>query len=171
MIEEVATHPQPVYGEHVYQDATYPVSLDVFDGMQFSDWMKIKEFDVKIGMDLNAFRKLPHQQAHPLTMNVLARYAQPNKGEEALFKQTDDLIAQAVKDRKLQVTEQTRLMLDGKPAYFIKGTLATNRGMSDVAGALVYVNDQEAYMTAVAGFGGASDAAKMEKTVKSLRLR
>ena len=56
MMNRYSANPAPVFGEHVYTDPLYRFQLDVFDGMDFSEWMEWDDVDVKLGVDTNVFK-------------------------------------------------------------------------------------------------------------------
>ena len=169
IIDDISQHPDPVYGERVYHDPVYPITVNVFDGMQFSDWIHLDKTAVKIGIDTN-FIKEKSGKKPPLTLSLLVRNTTPNKGEQAFFAEADKILAQGQQQRRLQLSQRQQLTLGGKPAYFVKGTLATNSGMADMAGVALYNNSQEIYAAAAFNIGAPASTDKLENTVKSLRL-
>lgn len=166
--EEIAKNPTPVYGQHVYQDTAYPVELEVFDGMNFSDWMIFDKTAVKVGVDTNIFKD-KNNKKHPFTAIVLVRDSATNKGEQATFAKTEKLLQEAQQQRRMQVTHTQSVMLEGKPAYFATGTLATNNGLADVAAVTLYNGTEEIYYVVAFSLGENQDLAKLEQTVKSIR--
>lgn len=167
IVQDIAKNPAPVYGERTYQDTTYPVALDVFDGIQFSDWITFDKAAVKIGVDTNVFKA---KDKKLLTALLLVRSTTTNKGPENTFAEIDGLLGKAQQQRRLEVNQKQQLTLQGKPAYFITGVASTNQGMADLAGVALYNNTQEVYYLVAFNLGEKADNAKLEQTVKSLRL-
>ena len=168
MIQDVKQNPQPVYGQRVYQDATYPVELTVFDGMQFSDWITANKITFKLGMDANLFKK-GEKKGKPFMIAVIARDTTPNKGAEAVFSAVKEAVRTAEEERKFMPVREQALTLDGKPAYFVSGVLASNNSLANVAGVAVYAGPEEVYYV-----GGAdsdeADTPRLVQMVQSVRV-
>ena len=55
--QRLAAHPQPIYGTRTYKDPVYPLSFQISDGMDFSEWISLSDVKVKLGINTNLFRK------------------------------------------------------------------------------------------------------------------
>ena len=168
MIQDVKQNPQPVYGQRVYQDSTYPVALTVFDGMQFSDWITTNKFTFKLGMDTNLFKK-GQKKGSPFMVAIIARDATPNKGAEQVFSSLREAIRAAEEKRRFMPVQQQAMELDGKPAYFVSGVLASNNSLANVAGVALYAGPEEVYF-----IGGVdndeTDLPRLVQMVQSARV-
>ncbi len=127
MMARVKQNPAPVYGEHVYQDHTFPFALTVYDGMDFSDWIHLGGVDLKFGMDTNALKK---DSTGKRTDNFLiaALVRQPNVTEKQPFEVLKTQLNQAQAQRQLTLTQAGPANINGLPAYQATGEAYTNRG-------------------------------------------
>lgn len=174
LIADISAHPTPVYGEHTYHDDTYPLTLSVYDGMQFADWITLykdqpkNKTDIKFGIDTNIFKQKDNKNK-PVAMTFLAVHPNGDKTSEQLFSGFEKLLADGTQKRKIEVSKQERTTLDGKPAYLVTGTASTNNGLADLAGVALYDGDKTYYVLAF-NVGAVGDTARLEKTVTSLRV-
>ncbi len=166
MIEYVQKNPAPVYGEHVYTDPDYHFSLDVFNGMYFSDWINIKEANLKAGIDTNVFRNT-NNDSNSFTLAGVLRLPLSKKTSVQAFKKG---LSQN-KDRRLEVHEAKNVTLHGLPGYYVRATIYSNRG-EQVPGWLSAVEkDGYVYYVAVIYAGEqTSSGSEPETTVKSIRF-
>lgn len=127
--ERVQANPQPVYGESVYTDPEYGFTLEVFNGMDFSNWMNFDGVNVKLGIDTNVFKKDNAGKSieTPVTLAALVR-AQNVKEKTSVSALEEGL--ENNKDRRLEITKMYRTNIQGNPALYVAGNAYGNRGES-----------------------------------------
>lgn len=123
----IAQNPAQIYGEHTYQDDRFPFEMNVYDGMDFSNWINLGGLQLKLGADTNLFKK---DGAGKTPQNglfaVLIRQA-PIEAEDPLSVLQSQLEA-AQLQRRLTVTSAQRTTINNLPAYQAKGEAYSNRG-------------------------------------------
>ena len=126
IIARVQANPTPVYGERTYADDTYPFTLTVYDGMDFSNWMNLAGVQLKIGIDTNAFKKdaTGHTPRNVL-LSVLVR--QPNASANT-FAQLQEQLNQAQQQRRLEIYSSQEAEMNGLLAYQAQGEAYSNQG-------------------------------------------
>lgn len=131
MISNLSENPTPIYGERIYTDPIYRFQLDVFNGMDFSDWIEIDDLDVKIGVDMNVFKETTSpeekEQNEKNFMGVLLlRQDEVDEGHpmEALRK----ALSSTDNRRDVEILSQEDFMIDGYPAIFATGRLSARNG-------------------------------------------
>ncbi len=127
VIARVQANPAPIYGEHSYEDDTYPFKLTVYDGMDFSNWINLAGIQLKIGIDTNAFKKGSTEQTNnePL-LAVIVRQA--NVSSKYPLEDLQKKLAEIEDQRQLELTSAQVTQINGLPAYQAVGEAYTNRG-------------------------------------------
>lgn len=170
IISRISEDKAPEYGERVYTDPVYRFEVDVYDGMDFSEWMHFDDVDVKLGIDTNAFKKDNAGKSYegPITFAGLIRQTDVDDGHP--LEDLRGALAAGLQRRQLDITDEQELTIDGRPALYVAGTAYSNRGESapfwltaayDNYGQVFYV------ITFTVGEGADGNA---EKTARSLRF-
>ena len=130
MMTRYSENPAPVYGERVYTDPVYRFQLDVFDGMDFSEWMEWDDVDVKLGINMNLFKKAQEENAQDgsVLTALLLRQNDIDMTEEHPLENLREGLASAANSRKLQILSQEDYTVNGLPAAFVTGQAFGNRG-------------------------------------------
>ena len=178
MMARYSQNPEPVYGEHVYTDPVYRFELDVFDGMDFSDWMEWDDIDVKIGIDMNVLKQdAPENiQDGSLLGAFLLRQSDIDVNEEHPLEDLRETMASLSQSARIQILSQDYYTVNGQPAAFITGKLFGNQGeiipmrltaMTAPYGQVFYV---ATFVFRQDGPNDAESAQKAEQMARSLRL-
>ena len=147
MHQRIADNPQPIYGVRTYTDPQYAFTLQVPDGMDYSDWMSFEGVAFKLGINTNLFKKdeAGKEITGPAVLSVLIRQTQ-NIDENQPFAILEQELAKVAQDRRLDIQKASALNLDGHPAYYLSGIAYTNKGPLPVwmqalyqDGAIIYV--------------------------------
>ncbi|MBR2082984.1 MAG: hypothetical protein IJ876_08310 [Elusimicrobiaceae bacterium] len=127
IMARVQKNPAPVYGEHTYQDATFPFELTVYNGMDFADWITLGDVQLKLGMDTNTLKKDASGKAEENFL-IAAIIRQTNVKEKDPFEVLQEQLQAAQAQRQLLITAQERTLVNGLPAYQTQGEGYSNRG-------------------------------------------
>ena len=126
MIARVKSNSAPIYGPREYTDGTYPFTLTVYDGMDFSDWIHVADVQLKLGIDTNAFKKdAADKSSNNTLLAVLIR--QPEASANT-FDQLKQQLQEAQGQRRLELKDAQTTHVNGLPAYQASGEAYTNRG-------------------------------------------
>ncbi len=128
IMARVKQNPTPIYGQHVYQDNTFPFELTVYDGMDFSDWIHLGGVDFKLGIDTNAFKKDSAGKRNTEDFLIAALVRQPNVDEKQPFDVLQAQLNNAQAQRQLTLAKAGPAEVNGLPAYQASGEAYTNRG-------------------------------------------
>ena len=133
MIERFSANPTPVYGERIYTDPVYRFELDVFNGMDFSEWMEFDDIDVKVGFDTNLLKKespsSSNQAVNTFFGAILFRQSDVDEGHP-LEELRKNLNTFSNNRREMEILSEENVTVDGYPALFITGKAFGNRGES-----------------------------------------
>ena len=131
MITRLQNNPQPVYGERVYTDPVYRFDLDVFNGMDFSNWMEFDDIDAKVGVDMNAFRNYPsdeEEDANERQFMAVLLLRQDDVDEGHPLQALREALASTDHRQDLEILSQEDFTLDGYPAMFATGRAYARNG-------------------------------------------
>ncbi len=133
MMDRFSENPAPVYGERVYTDPVYRFQLDVFDGMDFSEWMEFDDVDIKLGLDTNFLKDNQSQEEKEANDQktiaaLLIRQSDVDEGHP-LQDLRQGLASAANRRRDVEISSQEDLTIDGYPAMFVAGKVFTNQGV------------------------------------------
>ncbi len=128
LIERLASTPSWQEGERSYHDNTFPFSITVFDGMDFSDWIRFQQTYVKIGIDTNFFRS--SKQAAPThipthIMSALVRLPHTQNTDRP-FEFWETLQSQNMPSGKIEVFEKRETTINNLPSYWVKMIIYTS---------------------------------------------
>ncbi len=131
MMARLDDNPAPVYGERVYTDPIYRFELDVFNGIDFSEWMDFDDLDVKIGVDMNAFKKNQtdaeeDQNERQFVGAVILRQEDADEGHP--LQPLREALASTDHRQDLEVLSQEDFLMDGYPAMFVTGRVYARNG-------------------------------------------
>lgn len=147
MHERITQNPQPVYGVRTYTDPQYAFTIQIPDGMDYSEWISFDGVAFKLGINTNLFKKdeAGREITGPAVVSVLIRQTQ-HIDEEHPFAVLEQELAKVAQDRRLDIQKASALNLDGHPAYYLSGIAYTNKGPLPVwmqalyqDGAIIYV--------------------------------
>lgn len=178
MMNRYSANPAPVFGEHVYTDPLYRFQLDVFDGMDFSEWMEWDDVDVKLGVDTNVFKTdadRPTQDGSMLAA-VLLRQNDIDVNEEHPLEDLRQWLVSAGNSRSVQILSQEDFTVNGLPAMFITAQAFGNRGevipvwMTAMAAPHGQVFFVATFVVQQTGQDNEEAAAKAKQMALSLRL-
>ena len=127
MMARVKQDPTPVYGQRVYQDDTFPFELAVYDGMDFSNWIRLGNVDLKLGIDTNAFKK-DSSGKRTEDFLIAAVVRQTNVDEKQPFELLQAQLNNAQAQRQLTLAKAGPAEVNGLPAYQATGEAYSNRG-------------------------------------------
>lgn len=129
MIARVKNNSAPLYGPREYADTTYPFTLTVYDGMDFSDWIRVADVELKLGIDTNAFKKdAAGKSPDNALLAVIVR--QP-KASANTFDPLKQQLQEAQRQRRLELKDEQTTTIHGLPAYQASGEAYTNRGKAN----------------------------------------
>ena len=122
-------HPQPIYGTHAYTDPAYQFTLQLPDGMDYSEWIDFDGYSVKLGFNTNLVKKdqAGNEISGPLLFSILIRQTKqvnPVSPFEVLEK---ELLKQAT-EKRLTLQEHREIEVNGYPGYYATGVAHTDRG-------------------------------------------
>lgn len=129
MVKRTKENPDLLLGPRVYQDERFPFELTVFDGMDFSDWIPLKDTYVKIGFDTNAFKQKEIAGNSPLTLWLLRT---PIENKEEPFAQWQKFKNEANSQLYFKILKEEKTTVNGLEAYQVDGIAHSNRGPVDV---------------------------------------
>ncbi len=178
MMARYSENPAPVFGAREYTDPVYRFQLEVFDGMDFSDWMEFDDVDVKLGVDTNIFKTDKDQPTQDGSMlaAVILRQSDIDVNEEHPLEDLRQGLASAGNSRKLQILSQEDFTANGLPGAFVAGQAFGNRGevipvwltaLAAPHGQVFYV---ATFVLQQAGQDNTEAASKAEQMARSLRL-
>ncbi len=127
IMANVKANPAPVYGERTYTDDTYPFTLHVYNGMDFSKWISLGDIQLKAGIDTNAFKKDAAGKKSTEDFSIALLLRQDNiTGDPLESVQTQ--LASAQTSRQIEIKEASLTQINGMPAYQANGEAYSNRG-------------------------------------------
>ncbi len=147
MRQRIADNPQPIYGVSTYTDPQYAFTLQLPDGMDYSEWMSFEGVSFKLGINTNLFKKdeAGKEITGPAVLSALIRQTQ-NVDKKQPFAILEQEIAKAAQNRRLDIQQASALDLDGHPAYYLSGVAYSDKGPLPVwmqalyqDGAIIYV--------------------------------
>ncbi|MBR4592376.1 MAG: hypothetical protein IKO35_04125 [Elusimicrobiaceae bacterium] len=126
----IAQNPQPVYGVRSYRDPVYPFTLQLPDGMDFSEWIPFSGTEVKLGINTNVFKK--DKNGNPIKSPVvlaglLRQTAQVNQ-QDPFGDTWAKNLKKTTSDPRVALEVSTPITLEGRPGYTISGTAYTDKG-------------------------------------------
>lgn len=170
VISRISDDKAPEYGQRVYTDPVYRFEVDVYDGMDFSEWMHFDDLDVKAGIDTNVFKKDDAGKSYegPITFAVLLRQTDVDDGHP--LEDLRQALAAGIQRRQLDITSEEELTIDGRPALYVSGTAYSNRGESAPFWLTAAFDDYGQVFYAVTFTVGQGADGNAEKTARSLRF-
>ena len=122
-------NPQPIYGVRTYTDPVYHFTLQLPDGMDYSEWMDFDGMSLKLGINTNLFKKDASGEKiqGPVVLSMLLRQTK-NIQPEQPFAGLEEELRQQSNQRRLDLQQNFALTIDGYPAYYATGTAYSNRG-------------------------------------------
>ncbi len=141
MRQRIADNPQPIYGVHTYTDPQYAFTLQMPDGMDYSEWISFEGVAFKLGINTNLFKKdeAGKEITGPVVLSALIRQTQ-NIDEKQPFAILEQELAQAAQNRRLDIQTASALTIDGHPAYYLSGIAYTDKGPLPVWMQALYQN-------------------------------
>lgn len=123
------TNPQPIYGLRTYTDPTYHFTLQLPDGMDYSEWIDLEGYSVKLGFNTNLVKKDSSGKgiSGPLLFSIIIRQNQRINTADPFGMLEKELLKQSA-DRQFTLQEHKTLEINGHPAYYAAGTANTDRG-------------------------------------------
>ena len=175
MLGRLSENPTPVYGERIYTDPVYRFQLNVFNGMDFSEWMELDDVNVKIGGDMNSFRDFTSPEEKEAAEKefvavILLRQEDVDDGHP--LQDMREILASLDNQRRdVEILSQEDFLADGYPAMLVTGRIYTRDGQpiffSISAIADVY---QQVFYAVSFSPENPTAVEYAEKTVRSLRL-
>jgi len=149
--QRILQDPQPVYGVRTYTDPVYHFTVQLPDGMDYSEWISLAGAELKLGINTNLFKKdaSGNEIKGPVVLSAFIRQTNGVDTQNPFGSLQAELTRENT-DRRLKVDESTALTLAGQPAFYASGTLYTNRGPLPMwmqaiyqDGAIIYVLSTE----------------------------
>ncbi len=140
-------HPQPIYGLHAYTDPAYHFTLQLPDGMDYSEWIDFDGYSVKLGFNTNLVKK---DQAGkgitgPLLFSLIIRQSKQVNPASPFSVLEKELLTQE-SQRRLTLQEHREIDINGYPGYYASGISHTNRGNVPLWLQAVYQNGVIVYV-------------------------
>ncbi len=131
--QRIIQNPQPRYGIRTYTDPQYAFTLQVPDGMDYSDWISFKGASIKLGINTNLFKKneVGKNIEGPILFSMLIRQTQKIDAQHpfAALEQVENKIFQTRRsDIRLDIQQKSSFTVDGYPAYYMRGQLLSDKG-------------------------------------------
>ncbi len=166
MITQVKQNPAPLYGQRVYTDETYPISLDVYDGMEFSKWISFQPVHIKLGIDTNALKKDAAGKTFPSDKILMAAIVRQDyvNGNDPLA-DLQKIITQAESQRRIEVSSSNQTEINGLPAYQVNGEAYSNQGKFYFWLTGFFVQPDNMYYVAVVSAGNDPQQAERAKAM------
>ena len=122
-------NPQPIYGLHAYTDPAYHFTLQLPDGMDYSEWIDFDGYSVKLGFNTNLVKKdqAGKEIAGPLLFSILIRQTKQVNPVSPFSVLEKELLKQETAHR-LTLQEHREVDINGYPGYYAAGISHTNRG-------------------------------------------
>jgi hypothetical protein len=169
MIERYHENKAPVYGVRTYTDPRYGFSVDLYDGMDLSDWINFDDISVKVGMDMNEFKNENSTNSGKVVFASIIRQTDIDT-DEPPFQDLYENLDKAKQSHKLEIQEEQPITIDGKPGYYVAGYAFTNDGNHGPFWlTAVYDNNQIIYVI-ILQLGDEENTSTSQKMVTSLRL-
>lgn len=170
IISRISDDSAPEYGRRVYTDPVYRFEVDVYDGMDFSDWMHFDDLDVKVGIDTNVFKKDNAGKSYegPVTFTGLLRQTDVDDGHP--LEDLRQALAAGVQRRQLDISDEEELTVDGRPALYVAGTAYGNRGESAPFWLTAAFDEYGQVFYVITFTVGEDNNGNAEKTARSLRF-
>lgn len=127
--QRIESHPQPQYGLTVYTDPQYHFTLQLPDGVDFSEWISLSGAETKLGINTNLFKKdaSGNKIAGPVTITALVRQTQ-NIDTQNPFGAFENALISRQQANRLKLEEYGPQIIDGMPGYYVHGILYTKQG-------------------------------------------
>lgn len=167
MIARVKANPQIIIGNRVYQDDTFPFELNVFDGMDFSQWILFDKTNLKIGVDTNAFKNKDANKDSFLALLILRT---PIQNKEDPFAPWQSFKNDPNAKNRFKIIREERTTINGLPAYRIEGEAYSNRGLQKAWIAIIAGNDDTLYFLVMTEFGNKDMTSQINATLNSFKI-
>ncbi|MBR2392195.1 MAG: hypothetical protein IKA93_01300 [Elusimicrobiaceae bacterium] len=170
MIERYDEKAPLTYGSTTYTDPRYGFSVDLYNGMDLSEWMNFDDVSVKVGADMNAFKKSPDNKQNEMVFAFIIRQTDIDTDEPPFQDLYEALDSAKQHRRQLDISEEKQITIDGKPGYYVSGRAYANNGTNGPFWmTAVYDNHQIIYVITVQ-LGNEEDTSVAQKMAESLHL-
>ncbi|MBR3632122.1 MAG: hypothetical protein IKN49_03550 [Elusimicrobiaceae bacterium] len=115
IIQTVRSQQHPIYGQRLYIDPQYGFSITTYNGMVFSQWIKLGDIEALAGIDTNIFLKQMPAKEKTLTSIFLLRKAVP------AGTQPDQLMAQILPQVVNASSSNAQFQPSGEPTLIPLG--------------------------------------------------
>ncbi len=149
----IKANPQPIYGLRTYTDSKYGFTLQVKDGMDFSEWIDFDGASLKAGINTNIFKKdaAGKQISGPVLFSMLIRQTSNINEKDPFASLEKELSTSSSGQDRFEIKQMTKETIDGYPAYYIEGIAYSNRGPIPAWVEAIYDNHAILYV-AIASF-------------------
>ena len=169
MIDRYDAQQPPTYGVSTYTDPRYGLSVDLYEGMDFSEWINFDDFSFKAGMDMNVLKKTEDSENQKMTVAFLARQTDIDN-DEPPFQEFYEILDTAKQRPQFQIAEEKQILVDGKPGHYVSGRIYSNNGANGPFWlTAVHDNNQNFFLLTIQ-FGGEEDTSAAQKMAESLRF-
>ncbi|WP_428075534.1 phage holin family protein [Candidatus Avelusimicrobium luingense] len=126
--QRIESNPQPRYETVAYTDPVYNFSLQLPEGVDYSEWISFPGVETKLGINTNLFKKdaAGKKITEPVTISAIVRQTQ-NVDTTNPFGELEAALT-SQQDRRFNLEEYGPQTINGMPGYYIHGTMYTNRG-------------------------------------------
>lgn len=169
MIDRYDEKQPPTYGINTYTDPRYGFSIDVYDGMDFSEWINFDDLSLKVGMDMNVLKKASENQNTKTMFALIARQTDLDADESPL-QDLYEILDTAKKRPQFQIEEEKQVEINGKPGYYVSGRIYSNNGANGPFWLTALHDDKQNIYLLTIQIGGEQDTSASQKMAESLRL-